>query len=67
MGEINAAVKYGMGITHVLLNNGNLGKIARQQRVGHCEVWQTSLSKPSFAEYANLRAIHAQTEPGFMR
>jgi pyruvate oxidase len=54
MGEFNTAVKYGMGITHVLLNNGNLGKITKEQRAGNWEVWQTSLTNPSFAEYATL-------------
>jgi pyruvate oxidase len=54
MGEFNTAVKYGMDITHVLLNNSNLGKITKEQRAGQWEVWQTSLSNPSFAEYAKL-------------
>jgi pyruvate oxidase len=54
MGEFNTAVKYGMDITHVLLNNSNLGKITKEQRAGQWEVWQTTLSNPSFAEYAKL-------------
>jgi pyruvate oxidase len=58
MGEFNTAVKYGMGITHVLLNNSNLGKISKEQLAGHWEVWQTSLSNPSFAEYAKLCGGH---------
>lgn len=54
LGDFNTAVKYGVGITHVLLNNSNLGKITKEQRAGSWNVWQTSLSNPSFAEYANL-------------
>ncbi|MEM7071026.1 MAG: thiamine pyrophosphate-dependent enzyme, partial [Pseudomonadota bacterium] len=54
MGELNTAVKYGMDVTHVLLNNGELGKISKEQRAGAWDVWQTSLSNPSFAAYAEL-------------
>lgn len=54
MGEFNTAVKYGMDITHVLLNNSELGKISKEQRAGHWPVWQTDLSNPSFAAYARL-------------
>ena len=43
-----------MGITHVVLNNGELGKISKEQRAGNWEVWQTSLHNPDFSEYANL-------------
>jgi pyruvate oxidase len=31
-----------------------LGKIYTQQRAGSFDVWQTSLSDPSFAEYARI-------------
>ncbi len=54
MGEFNTAVKYGMDITHVLLNNSQLGKIAKEQRAGEWPVWQTDLHNPSFAAYARL-------------
>ncbi|MEW8339774.1 MAG: thiamine pyrophosphate-dependent enzyme, partial [Candidatus Thiodiazotropha taylori] len=54
LAEINTAVKYGMNITHVLMNNGELGKISKEQRAGNWEVWQTSLHNPNFAEYAEL-------------
>ncbi|NOX24237.1 MAG: Rieske 2Fe-2S domain-containing protein [Actinobacteria bacterium] len=49
--EVNTAVKYGMNLTHVLLNNGELGKITKEQRAGAWPVWQTSLSNPNIAEY----------------
>ena len=52
MGEMTTAVHYGMNLTHVLLNNGQLGKISKEQRSAELEVWQTSLSNPNFAEYA---------------
>ncbi len=32
LAEITTAVKYGMNITHVLLNNSQLGKITKEQR-----------------------------------
>ncbi len=54
MGELLTAVKYGMNLTHVLLNNGELGKISKEQRAGNWPVWQTSLHNPSFAAYAEL-------------
>ncbi len=52
LAEFTTAVKYGMNLTHVLLNNKELGKISKEQRVGNWEVWQTSLQNPNFADYA---------------
>ena len=52
MAEFTTAVHYGMNITHVLLNNSELGKISKEQRAGHWPVWQTSLRNPDFAAYA---------------
>ena len=54
MGDFNTAVKYNMDITHVLLNNSQLGKISKEQKAGEWPVWQTDLHNPSFAAYANL-------------
>jgi thiamine pyrophosphate-dependent acetolactate synthase large subunit-like protein len=54
MGEFNTAVKYKMDITHVLLNNSELGKISKEQRAGEWPVWQTDLHNPSFSAYAKL-------------
>ena len=54
LAELTTAVKYGMDITHILLNNNELGKISKEQRAGDWEVWQTSLHNPDFADYANL-------------
>jgi thiamine pyrophosphate-dependent acetolactate synthase large subunit-like protein/nitrite reductase/ring-hydroxylating ferredoxin subunit len=54
LGELTTAVKYGMGITHVLLNNSQLGKITKEQRAAEWDVWQTSLHNPDFAAYAQL-------------
>ena len=50
--ELTTAVKYGMNLTHVLLHNGELGKISKEQRVGQWQVWETSLHNPSFADFA---------------
>ena len=54
MGEFTTAVKYGMNITHILLNTAQLGKISKEQRAGGWPVWQTELRNPSFAAYARL-------------
>jgi len=54
MGELTTAVKYGMNLTHVLLNNNELGKISKEQRAGNWDVWQTDLHNPDFAKYAEL-------------
>jgi thiamine pyrophosphate-dependent acetolactate synthase large subunit-like protein len=54
LGEFTTAVKYGMPITHVLLNNSELGKIAKEQRAADLDVWQVSLHNPGFAAYAEL-------------
>lgn len=43
-----------MNITHLLLNNKELAKISKEQRAGGFQVWQTSLSNPDFARYAEL-------------
>lgn len=52
--EFTTAVKYGMNITHVLLNNSQLGKITKEQRAGDFTVWETGLHNPSFAAFAKL-------------
>jgi thiamine pyrophosphate-dependent acetolactate synthase large subunit-like protein len=54
MGDFTTAVKYNMDITHILLNNSELGKISKEQRAGEWPVWETSLHNPSFAEFAKL-------------
>ncbi|MGI9521331.1 MAG: thiamine pyrophosphate-dependent enzyme [Hyphomicrobiaceae bacterium] len=54
MGEFTTAVKYNMDITHILLNNAQLGKISKEQQAGEWPIWQTSLVNPSFAAYARL-------------
>jgi thiamine pyrophosphate-dependent acetolactate synthase large subunit-like protein/nitrite reductase/ring-hydroxylating ferredoxin subunit len=54
MAELTTAVKYGMNITHILLNNSELGKISKEQRSGNWDVWQTDLHNPDFAQYAEL-------------
>ncbi len=54
MGELLTAVKYNMNITHILVNNSELGKISKEQRAGNWHVWQTSLHNPNFSDYATL-------------
>jgi len=52
MAEFNTAVLHKMNITHILINNNELGKISKEQRDEKLSVWQTGLSNPNFAEYA---------------
>ena len=52
MGEMTTAVKYGIPVKHVLLNNSELGKISREQRAEGKPVWSTSLHNPDFSQYA---------------
>ncbi|MCV7194330.1 thiamine pyrophosphate-dependent enzyme [Mycolicibacterium brumae] len=52
LADFTTAVKYDMNITHVLLNNGELGKISQEQRSSEYAVWQTSLRNPDFAAFA---------------
>jgi len=52
LADFTTAVKYEMDITHVLLNNDELGKISREQIGAYRPVWQTSLVNPNFADYA---------------
>jgi thiamine pyrophosphate-dependent acetolactate synthase large subunit-like protein/nitrite reductase/ring-hydroxylating ferredoxin subunit len=64
--ELTTAVKYGMNLTHVLVDNGELGKISKEQRAAHWDVWQTTLHNPDFAAFAELcgaKGIRV-TEPG---
>ncbi|HZQ86599.1 MAG TPA: thiamine pyrophosphate-dependent enzyme [Acidimicrobiales bacterium] len=53
LAELTTAVKYGMPITHVLLNNSQLGKITKEQRAAEMGVWHTDLLNPDFAAFAN--------------
>ncbi|MHA6784106.1 thiamine pyrophosphate-binding protein [Pseudonocardia saturnea] len=54
LAELTTAVKYRIPVRHVLLDNGVLGKISKEQLAGSYAVWQTSLVNPDFAEYARL-------------
>jgi pyruvate oxidase len=58
LAEFTTAVKYGMNITHVLLNNSELGKISREQVSAIRPVWQTDLVNPDFAAYAESCGGH---------
>jgi len=51
LGEVMTAVHHRMNITHVLLNNSELGKISKEQRVIELPVWMTDLTNPNFAEF----------------
>ena len=53
LAELNTAVKYNMPIKTFIINNFEIGKIAKEQRAGKFDVWHTKLTNPSFADYAN--------------
>lgn len=52
MGEFNTAVLHKMNITHILINDNELGKIKQEQEEFKFPNWKTKLSNPNFAEYA---------------
>ena len=52
--ELTTAVKYGIPIKHVLLDNHSLGKISKEQLAADFPVWHTSLHNPDWAAYARL-------------
>jgi thiamine pyrophosphate-dependent acetolactate synthase large subunit-like protein/nitrite reductase/ring-hydroxylating ferredoxin subunit len=54
LAELTTAVKYGIPVRHVVLDNSSLGKITKEQRAAELDVWQTSLHNPDFADYARL-------------
>lgn len=55
LAEFTTAVKYGMKITAIVLDNGELGMISKEERAYDWkEVWQTSLRNPDFSEYARI-------------
>ncbi len=54
LAEVTTAAKYGMEIVIVVLDNGQLAKITKEQIGAQRAVWQTSLHNPDFAAYAEL-------------
>jgi pyruvate oxidase len=54
LAEFTTAVRHQMPITHVLLNNSELGKISKEQVGALRPVWQTQLVNPDFAAFARL-------------
>ena len=51
LAEVTTAVRHDMDITHILINNCELGKISKEQRAIELPVWMTSLSNPDFAAF----------------
>jgi thiamine pyrophosphate-dependent acetolactate synthase large subunit-like protein/nitrite reductase/ring-hydroxylating ferredoxin subunit len=52
--ELTTAVHYDMDITHVLVDNAELGKISKEQRTAEFDVWQTALTNPDFTQFAEI-------------
>jgi hypothetical protein len=61
--ELTTAVKYGIPVKHLLLNNNALGKISKEQLAGDYPVWQTSLVNPDWAAYAELCGATESASP----
>jgi thiamine pyrophosphate-dependent acetolactate synthase large subunit-like protein len=55
--ELTTAAKYDMDVTHVVLDNSELGKISKEQRSAELDVWQTTLVNPDFAVFAELCGV----------
>jgi thiamine pyrophosphate-dependent acetolactate synthase large subunit-like protein/nitrite reductase/ring-hydroxylating ferredoxin subunit len=65
LAELTTAVKYHLPMTHVVLDNGELAKISREQLGAIRPVWETDLVNPDFAAYAELcgaRGFRVTTE-----
>ena len=58
LAELNTAVKYDIPITHVLLNNEQLGKISKEQRAAEWDVWQTALHNPELRRIRRVCGAH---------
>ena len=54
LADFTTAVKYAFPLTHIVLNNGELAKISREQLGAIRPVWETNLVNPDFCEYARL-------------
>ena len=69
LAEVTTAVKEGFPLTHIVLDNGELAKISREQLGAIRPVWQTSLVNPDFAEFATscgaagFSVAHARRAP----
>ncbi len=57
--ELTTAVKYGIPVKHVLLNNNALGKISKEQLAGDYPVWHTSLHQPRLGGVRRAVRRHA--------
>ena len=66
LAEVTTAVKYRFPLTHVVLDNGELAKISREQLGAIRPVWETNLVNPDFAAYAEpvrRHRLHASPPP----
>ena len=55
LAEFTTAAKHGMNITCIVMNNGELGMISKEQReAGWKDKWETELHNPDFARFARI-------------
>ena len=52
LADFTTAVKYNMKITHILLNNSELGKISKEQRAGQWQVLADLAAQPEFCHFS---------------
>lgn len=57
--ELTTAVRHDMDLTVVVLDNSELGKISKEQRSAHLDVWQTAMVNPDFADFARSCGVDA--------
>lgn len=64
MAELTTLVKYQIPVKLILINNNQLAKISKEQRLSEFDVWKTTLSNPKFSEYASscgMVGLYAET------
>ena len=63
LAEVTTAVKYGMPIKAVIVNNSELERLSTEQLAEEIPIWSTSLHNPNFATYAqNCGAFGVRVE-----
>lgn len=52
LADWTSCVKYNMNICCIVINNGELAKITKEQNLAKYPVWETTLCNPDFSQYA---------------
>jgi pyruvate oxidase len=59
LAELTTLVRHDLDVTHVVLNNRELGKISKEQRGAELAVWQTAMVDGHFAAVAEAFGVRA--------